>query len=111
MKKIHLFLCSVFLIGLLASCNSGQQKESPPAPVPWKTGLARYSFNTFPFLETLQTADSAGLQYVEAFSFHKPRSEFDDTTLLPLTDEETPKLKHTIAEQGLSMRSSYVGAA
>lgn len=111
MKKFHLFLCSVFLIGLLASCNSGQQKESPPAPVPWKTGVALYSFNKFPFLETLQKADSAGLQYVEGFSFHNLGSEFDDKTLLQLTDEEIEKLKNTIAEQGLSMRSIYVGDA
>lgn len=112
MKRVIYFLSAVLLAGAMISCNTGgSQKEPPPAPVPWKTGVALYSFNRFPFPETLKKADSARLKYVEGFSFHKLGSEFSDKTLLQLSDEEIDKLKKNIEDQGLFMKSIYVGDA
>jgi len=104
---VGLFACSLF------SCGSTEQQtqNSSMSNIPWKSGVALYSFNKFPFPETLQKADSAGLKYVEGFSFHKLGSEFGDKTLLQLDDEEIGKFKKMIQDQGLSMRSIYVADA
>ncbi len=102
-----------FFACTLLSCGSSDRKtqDAPQSGLPWKTGVALYSFNKFSFPQTLQKADSAGLKYVEGFSFHKLGSELGDKTLLQLDEEEIEKLKKMIHDQGLSMRSIYVGDA
>jgi sugar phosphate isomerase/epimerase len=99
-------------LSLLASCTSSDQnKEKISLDQPWKTGVALYSFNKFPFPQTLHKADSAGLAYVEGFSFHKLGPDFEDKTFLQLSDTEIEKLKQQISDQGLTMPSVYVGDA
>ncbi len=101
------------LAGSILSCGPSEQKtqEAQSPGLPWKTGVALYSFNKFSFPQTLQKADSAGLEYVEGFSFHNLGSEFGNKTLLQLDGEEVERLKKMIRDQGLSMPSIYVGDA
>jgi len=113
MKLCLRIVMAGFLAGTLLSCGSSDRKtqDAPQSDLPWKTGVALYSFNKFSFPQTLQKADSAGLEYVEGFSFHKLGSEFGDKTLLQLDEQEVEKLKTMIRDKGLSMRSIYVGDA
>lgn len=113
MKIFACLIGAAFATGLFASCQSSQQKAeaTQETAVPWKTGVALYSFNKFPFPQTLEKADSAGLKFVEGFSFHQLGSEFDNKTLLSLNDAEIEKLKKFIEGKGLAMRSIYVADA
>lgn len=113
MKTCFRLLAAGIFSGLILSCSSADQKKEDTslAGLPWKTGVALYSFNKFPFPQTLQKADSAGLKYVEGFSFHNLGPEFGDKTLLHLDDAEIDKLKKLLEDGGFTMKSIYVGDA
>lgn len=113
MKTTFRLLLVAIAASIMTSCATSEDKKeaSEATTSPWKTGVALYSFNKFPFPETLRKADSAGLKYVEGFSFHNLGSEFGEKTLLQLDDQEIEKLKEFVQKQGLSMRSVYVGDA
>jgi sugar phosphate isomerase/epimerase len=73
-------------------------------------GVALYSFNRFPFPETLQKSKEAGATMVEGFFFHKLGEDFDNKTMLELSDEDLLRMKKYIEEEGLTMPSVYAGA-
>ena len=111
-KTFSRWILASAVAGLMAACSPSENKSTEiTADLPWKHGVALYSFNKFPFPQTLEKADSAGLAYVEGFSFHKLGPEFGDKTLLQLDDQEIEKLRNFIQEQGLTMASIYVGDA
>lgn len=107
------FLLPLFMA--VISCGSGEEKASEEVSVD-KTvaeipvGVALYSFNRFPFPETLEKSKQAGAEMVEGFYFHKLGEDFGNKTMLDLSDEELQKMKKFIDDKGLRMPSVYAGA-
>ena len=77
----------------------------------WNIGVALYSFNRFPFPTTLGKAKTAGVKYVEGFDFHKLGGDFGDKTMTDLSPSDVKTVKKLLKEQGLKMKSMYVGKA
>jgi sugar phosphate isomerase/epimerase len=104
-------LLILLLAGLIAACssqinNSGSLSKNT---ADWKMGVALYSFNIFPFAVSLQKADSAGVRYVEGFSFHNLKGEFRDSTIGNLSASGLGRMKHLLDAKGLKMKSMYAG--
>src|SRR5690606_5797869 len=59
----------------------------------WQTGIALYSFNRFPFPETLDMSKRAGVEYVEGFFSHKLGDSFGNKLMSELSEDEVDKLK------------------
>ena len=97
---------SLFLIAAVAfmACRSTEK----PA---WNTGIALYSFNQSPFVTAIDKADSAGVKYVEGFSFHNLGKEFSDSTMANISTEDMGKMKKLLADKGIQMPSIYAGGA
>jgi sugar phosphate isomerase/epimerase len=77
----------------------------------WKMGVALYSFNRFSFADALKKAESAGVKYVEGFSFHKLGEDFGDNTMATVSEEGITRMEHLLNKKGLKMNSMYVGGA
>ncbi len=102
------YLC--FLAVFIAGCTENTQKtENQNAE--WNMGVALYSFNRFPFADALNKADSAGVHYVEGFSFHKLGKEFNDKTMAEMTKDNISKMKELLRTKNLEMQSMYVAGA
>lgn len=90
---------------LLSACKS-------PAPEKeWNTGVALYSFNKFPMDKALDMAKTAGVSYVEGFSFHQLGTQFGNREMSNITDDDITAVKKMLADRSLHMKSMYVGAA
>lgn len=74
-------------------------------------GVALYSFNLFPFSVSLEKADSAGVKFLEGFSFHSLKGEFKDTTMANLSSHGIRRIKKILDDKGMKMRSMYVSEA
>ncbi|MCG7857176.1 sugar phosphate isomerase/epimerase family protein [Flavihumibacter sp.] len=75
----------------------------------WNLGVALWTFHTFNFPESLDKVDSAGIQYIEANTFHKTGPSLKDTIVGQLSPEGVAALKKMIADRGLKLESIYVG--
>ena len=100
---------------MLMSCGPNKKKESGESVVQSSSqvipvGVALYSFNRFPFPETLQKSKQAGAKIVEGFFFHKLGEDFDDKTMLELSNDDLARMKKFIEAEGLRMPSVYAGA-
>ena len=94
--------------------NSAQKindNDSDRQDAAWRTGVALYSFNRFPFVAALEKADSAGAKYIEGFSFHKLGKEFNDSTMAAISDADINKIKLLLDKKGMKMQSMYVAGA
>lgn len=103
----------IIFILLVVACGTKEKSESKikeSESQQWETGVALYSFNRFPFSESLDKAKVAEIKYVEGFSFHKLGDEFDNRKLLELSDSQIKKMSKMIEDRGLQMRSLYAGA-
>ena len=105
-----------FLAVIISSCgnnssNNANQNNSDLQNAEWKTGIALYSFNRFSFVDALEKADSAGVKYVEGFSFHKLGKEFNDSSMAAISDPDIDKMKQMLEKKGIEMQSMYVGGA
>ena len=95
------------------ACNNSSGPGAPgektvgTAPE-WKVGIALYSFNRHSFTAALDKVDSAGVKYVEGFSFYMLGKEFGDSTLGALSPEGIARMKKMLQDKGLSMESIYV---
>ncbi|MCF2505705.1 sugar phosphate isomerase/epimerase [Dyadobacter sp. CY107] len=78
------------------------------APRDWKLGVALYTFNPFTFEGQLAKADSAGLKYVEGFTFAKAGPELKDSIMMKLSPSGIAKLKTILDKTGLKMESIYL---
>lgn len=108
LKNNFWYLC--FLAVSLAGCTENTQKiENQQAE--WNMGIALYSFNRFSFADALNKADSAGVNYVEGFSFHKLGKEFNDKTMAEMTKEDISKMKEMLSTKNINMQSMYVAGA
>ena len=102
----YLCLLAVSFIGCAESSKKTQDQNAE-----WNIGVALYSFNRFSFADALNKADSAGVNYVEGFSFHNMGKEFNDKTMAAMTDEDISKLKEMLSSKKLEMQSMYVSGA
>lgn len=95
-------LCAVLLLGgtlLSLTWNN---------PRTWKLGVALYTFNPSSFEGQLNKADSAGLKYVEGFTFGKSIPELKDSAIMSLSPAGVKKLKAFVEKKGLKMESIYL---
>ena len=118
MKLLPLTCCiSIFLAAFCSACSNQNNSKSPSKEMAvtdagdWNMGVALYSFNLFPFSVSLQKADSAGVKYVEGFSFHQLREEFKDSTMENLSSYGVRRMKQLLDARSIKMRSMYVGGA
>lgn len=103
-----------FIIAVM-SCGSDGKKSSDNMSVDKVTeaipvGVGLYSFNRFPFPETLEKSKQAGAKIVEGFYFHKLGEDFENKTMLELSDGDLERMKKFIEDEDLRMPSLYVGA-
>ena len=77
-------------------------------PRTWKLGVALYTFNPSSFESQLNKADSAGLKYVEGFTFGKSIPELKDSAVMKLSPSGIKKLKAFVEKKGLKMESIYL---
>lgn len=77
-------------------------------PRSWKLGVALYTFNPSSFEGQLDKADSAGLKYVEGFTFGKSIPELKDSAVMKLSPSGIKKLKAFVEKKGLKMESIYL---
>jgi sugar phosphate isomerase/epimerase len=116
-NTINHFFGILILSALLSACGSTsnetstENKVAGKEPAEWHTGVGLYSFNKYSFAESLDKADSAGVEYVEGFSFHNMGKEFNDSLLSSLTPEQISMMKAMLDKKGLKMSSLYVGDA
>lgn len=82
--------------------------QAPNTPATWNMGIGLYSFNLFPFSVSLDKADSAGVKFVEGFSFHALKGAFKDSTMANLSSHGIMNMKRMLDEKGIKMRSMYV---
>ena len=78
------------------------------APRDWKLGVALYTFNPFSFEGQLAKADSAGVKYVEGFTFAKAGPELKDSIMMKLSPSGIAKLKAILDKKELKMESIYL---
>ena len=115
-KIKSLFYC-LFIITLITSACGGNinskndKKDDSLHPAEWRLGIALYSFNRFSFVDAIAKADSAGVKYVEGFSFHKLGKEFGDQDMSALTDENISTMQQILKDKGIEMQSMYVSGA
>jgi len=102
----YVCLLAVSFIGCTESSKKAQDQNAE-----WNIGVALYSFNRFSFADALDKADSAGVNYVEGFSFHNMGKEFNDKTMAAMTDEDISKFKEMLSAKKLEMQSMYVSGA
>ena len=109
--------CFYFIAVIVSGCGGNatssneQNGDSSQKSANWKTGVALYSFNRFSFADALEKADSAGINYVEGFSFHKLGKEFNDSSMASMSEEQVANMKQLLDKKDLKMQSMYVGGA
>lgn len=80
-------------------------RKTIPAKV--DVGVALYSFNRFNVYDALRQAKTAGVEYVEGFSFHPLGGVFGSKTIGQLDANEITLFKNLLAENSLKMVSMY----
>ena len=101
----------IYACGNNATNLSSAKQNNVQTSADWNMGVALYSFNLFPFAVSLQKADSAGLKFVEGFSFHKLGGEFKDSTMANISYAGIGRMKQLLNDKDLDMRSMYVSDA
>lgn len=108
LKNSLWYLC-LLVVSFIGCAESSKKTQDQNAE--WNIGVALYSFNRFSFADALDKADSAGVNYVEGFSFHNMGKEFNDKTMAAMNDEDISKLKEMLSAKKLEMQSMYVSGA
>lgn len=107
--KNNLWYLCLLAVSFMGCAESSKKVEKQNAD--WDMGVALYSFNRFSFADAINKADTAGVKYVEGFSFHNMGKEFDDKTMASLNEADIQKLKQMLSEKNLEMQSMYVSGA
>jgi len=87
---------------------SRQKKDDKNATQNWKLGVALYTFHSFSFDRQLTLADSAGIKYVEGFSFANAGSVFKDSMIMQLSPAGIEKIKEQLNNKKIRMTSIYL---
>ena len=116
MKNKLFFLPLLFVsIAGFVGCNikkaTGTESGNRSSAAKWETGIALYSFHHHPFTTALAMADSAGIKYVEGFSFYKLGADFNDSTMGKLDKQGIAMMKQMLKEKRIKMSSMYVDGA
>jgi L-ribulose-5-phosphate 3-epimerase len=115
MKSV-VYACLSFVLAL-AACNSKKSTLENDAEFAattgdvtrdWKLGVALWTFHTVDFPAALEKADSAGVAYVEPFSFHKAGPQLNDSLISQLSPAGIRKLRERLEQQGLKAESIYI---
>src|SRR5690606_14897863 len=80
-KIQQIFWC--LMVILLTGCGNtpeteNQQSTNQSSGTNMPIGVALYSFNRFPFAESLDKSKEAGVAWVEGFFFHNLGPDFDE---------------------------------
>lgn len=102
----YLYFLAVSLIGCAESSSKVEDQNGD-----WNMGVALYSFNRFSFADAIDKADSAGVNYVEGFSFHKLGKEFNDKSMSSMNDADIQNMKQMLSNKKIKMQSMYVSGA
>lgn len=105
MKKIIL-IAGMLLFAFFFKPAYSQQAD---AVNDWKLGVAMYTFHTISFPEALAKVDSAGIDYIEAMTFHKSGAALKDTLISRLSPSGIARLKEMISDRGMNIESIYIG--
>lgn len=123
MKKFSCYLFQLLILSvIIVSCNNNATNDigssdttnvktsdqASNTTARWNMGVALYSFNLFPFSVSLNKVDSAGVKFVEGFSFHALKGAFKDATMADLSPDGIMKMKQMLDEKGIQMKSMYV---
>lgn len=111
MKNFYVRNCLLIAIINMTVMSCYGQKRDSKADARWHTGVALYSFNRFSFNDAIAKADSADVQYVEGFSFHKLGEEFNGKTMGQISQEDIKAMKRLMNQKGIRMGSMYVSRA
>ena len=108
--------CLYFLAFSLIGCSdklrkTDEQNVNLIQHAEWRIGIALYSFNRFSFADAIKKADSAGVKYVEGFSFHKLGKEFNEKSMSSMSEEDIRNMKQMLKNKNLKMQSMYVSGA
>ncbi len=107
--KNNLWYLSFLFVSLIGCAQSSKKTQDQHAE--WNMGVALYSFNRFSFADALDKADSAGVNYVEGFSFHNLGEEFNGKTMAAMKPEDIIKIKEILSSKNIEMQSMYVSGA
>ena len=106
------YLLAVILSGCSNKIKNGYGKNvNSLQNVNWRMGIALYSFNRFSFVDAINKADSAGVHYVEGFSFHKLGKEFNNNEMSSMSEENIRNMQRLLKKKNLEMQSMYVSNA
>lgn len=127
MNRLSIFILSSFIfIGLsiqaknrivpisnLPESNTNISKQAKKVlrkkvPPNWKLGIALYAFHTFSFPKQLELADSAGIKYVEGFSFAAAGPELRDSMIMQLSPAGIDKIKKYLVDKKIRMTSIFL---
>lgn len=111
-KIQQIFWC--LMVILLTGCGNtpeteNQQSTNQSSGTNMPIGVALYSFNRFPFAESLDKSKEAGVAWVEGFFFHNLGPDFDEKRIPDLSIREVDELNNMIEEADLHMPSMYAG--
>jgi sugar phosphate isomerase/epimerase len=98
----------LFLYSTIQGLSQSKTKKSKGDPSNWKLGLALYTFSNMSFPQQLDYADSAGIKYVEGFTFAKAGIELKDSLLMNLSPSGVQQLKAKLNQKGFKMESIYI---
>lgn len=101
MKKSLLHVLVSLSILLQFACNNNAAVTKEPD---WKLGVQLWTFHKFDFVTALAKADSAGIQYIEAFPGQKLGGEFKDSVFdINISEETQTQVKKLLDSKGLHL--------
>lgn len=107
--RFGVFFTMLWFVGFTNGFAQAKKKNGGKTdPRDWKLGVALYTFNQFPFPEQLAKADSAGLKFVEGYTFGKAGAELRDSLIMNLSGDGIEKLRRQVSDKGLRMESVYL---
>lgn len=107
--KNHLWYLYFLAVALIGCSGNSKKNENQNADL--QMGVALYSFNRFSFADAIEKADSAGVNYVEGFSFHKLGKEFNENSMSSMSEEDIGNMRQMLKKNNIKMQSMYVSGA
>ena len=108
-KLFYLFFISLISISL-PQCNNEPKPEEPSVAKEksviddWKIGVQFWTFHKFNFMTAIAKADSAHIQYVEAFPGQPLGGDFTDSAFdISLSADGRMKIKELLKTKGITL--------
>ncbi|MBX3242100.1 MAG: sugar phosphate isomerase/epimerase [Chitinophagaceae bacterium] len=115
MKVLFKLCLPVMLLITVASCNSGENKQSgdgresetavstPGSTAGFKLGVQLWTFRLFSFTEAVNKVDSAGIKNIEAFWGQKLGGDLPGEFGPAMSSETRTKVKELLRSKGISL--------